>query len=649
MAHKFCQFCEKMFKNIQGLRGHEKSKAHALRVYYINNREQPSTSRVEGIIDVYKSITIKKKSVPTKEICSHVLEESEKILEFVNKERNVKYEIVVKVLLHKINPNTEETNYQTIKIRSFQSYKIGLLDETESNLSRAIREFPNQIDDSLMRVQGSGWSIFEIGNITVNISKIKVLAGRSYIPLPFTSNALLNIENYDNKCFLYCILAHLYPINGRQHPNRVGHYIRHLDELNKEGLSFPVPINEISKFEDNNNFKINVYGLDKRRNSSGRNSSSERRRYQVYPIYISKKEEYLQDIKLLYLKRRNKTHYVYIKDFNRFMKGDLNYNLRSNQRLNICDKCCSYFVTESSFDNHQIICGKNGNEMTRVIMPIKHNNVRDCRICKNREECTCDILKFKNYNYQMPIPFIIVSDIECLNIPVDEKKGKNSKIKFKHQPSCIYLKLISRYPDLIQNEEKMFKGLKCISSFAKYIIENESRFSELLTSQFGIDMTEEDKINFNNSNICIYCNKVCREKVKDHDHYIRFNNFRGAACRECNSIARKPKDFPLYFHNGSKYDFHILIKDLASEINKESNAKQIKVLPLTDEIYISFNYGCVRFTDSLRLFQNSLDKISKSMKHEEFLELRKEFNLLLLETEFEEDYKLLKKFLYMKI
>ena len=44
--------------------------------------------------------------------------------------------------------------------------------------------------------------------------------GSNYVKIPLRSNAILNIENNDNYCFIWSILAHLYPFNIN-HLNRI--------------------------------------------------------------------------------------------------------------------------------------------------------------------------------------------------------------------------------------------------------------------------------------------------------------------------------------------------------------------------------------------------------------------------------------------
>ena len=53
------------------------------------------------------------------------------------------------------------------------------------------------------------------------------------------------------------------------------------------------------------------------------------------------------------------------------------------------------------------------------------------------------------------------------------------------------------------------------------------------------------------------------QKVKDHCHYTR--KFGGAAHSICNSRYKVPKEIPVVIHNGSTYDYHFIIKQLAEE------------------------------------------------------------------------------------
>ena len=57
------------------------------------------------------------------------------------------------------------------------------------------------------------------------------------------------------------------------------------------------------------------------------------------------------------------------------------------------------------------------------------------------------------------------------------------------------------------------------------------------------------------------------KNVKNHCHYTE--KFRGAAHSICNLNYKVPQEIPVKIHNGSKYDYHFIIKELAAEFKGE--------------------------------------------------------------------------------
>ena len=56
-------------------------------------------------------------------------------------------------------------------------------------------------------------------------------------------------------------------------------------------------------------------------------------------------------------------------------------------------------------------------------------------------------------------------------------------------------------------------------------------------------------------------------KVRDHCHYT--GKYRSAAHDICNFRYKKPKEIPVVFYNGSTYDYHFIINELAEEFEGE--------------------------------------------------------------------------------
>ena len=60
---------------------------------------------------------------------------------------------------------------------------------------------------------GSGWPFIGLDRVVVTVYDYNPARGRSYIPTPpvlASKKAIVNVQNTDNKCFMWSILAALY-------------------------------------------------------------------------------------------------------------------------------------------------------------------------------------------------------------------------------------------------------------------------------------------------------------------------------------------------------------------------------------------------------------------------------------------------------
>ena len=111
-------------------------------------------------------------------------------------------------------------------------------------------------------------------------------------------------------------------------------------------------------------------------------------------------------------------------------------------------------------------------------------------------------------------------------------------------------------------------------------------------------------------------------KVRDHCHYT--GKFRRAAHGICNLRYKVPKEISAVIHNGSTYDYHFIIKQLAKGLKG-----QLDCLREYTEKYITFsvpikkdktNIYKIKFIDSFRFTSTSLldlvDNLSEINKKE---------------------------------
>lgn len=113
--------------------------------------------------------------------------------------------------------------------------------------------------------RGSNWRMDSVLGLEIKIIPYQPFTTAKYSPLPTRIQHLkgvINIQNDDEKCLLWCLLAALHPIY--HNPQRVSHYLPFEQELNVNGISFPPPLLQIKKFEEKNKITINVFGFEKR-------------------------------------------------------------------------------------------------------------------------------------------------------------------------------------------------------------------------------------------------------------------------------------------------------------------------------------------------------------------------------------------------
>ena len=79
-------------------------------------------------------------------------------------------------------------------------------------------------------------------------------------------------------------------------------------------------------------------------------------------------------------------------------------------------------------------------------------------------------------------------------------------------------------------------------------------------------------------------------KVRDHCHYT--GKYRGAAHDICNLRYKTAKEIPVVFHNGSMYDYHFIMKELAEEFEG-----QFEFLGENTEKYIAFSVSIKKELD----------------------------------------------------
>src|SRR5277367_4027974 len=150
-------------------------------------------------------------------------------------------------------------------------------------------------------VEGSGFSLKQINSLQININKYTPLKASSYFELPdYVTNKrdIINVNNEDNQCFKWAILAALYP--AKNNPQRVSNYIKHENKINMGSIPFPVKISDIKKFEKLNKISVNVFSYDTVwKNRLVKRRVEEIESAEFYPLYYNK-VRYEKEVDLLF-------------------------------------------------------------------------------------------------------------------------------------------------------------------------------------------------------------------------------------------------------------------------------------------------------------------------------------------------------------
>ena len=215
--------------------------------------------------------------------------------DLLNETKHLRYQITLNILSKKYKPNGE-IEFRPVYFNSTTNHRF--------RLENSFQEILYQTDDWIN--EGSGWIVESIESQYINISTYRPLSGSSYMDLPVELKSprkgLINIKNKDQKCFLWCHVRHINP--SKEHPERIKKTDKKITEkLDYDGIEFPVQEKDFSKIEVKNNICINVFGYEDEL---------------VFPIYVSD-QKFEDSMDLLLLTDDDRSRYVYIKDFDRFM------------------------------------------------------------------------------------------------------------------------------------------------------------------------------------------------------------------------------------------------------------------------------------------------------------------------------------------
>ena len=536
------------------------------------------------------------------------------ITNIFNSNRNIKTILYLHVLMSQGERKVEFAFHsKDLKLILMETNENEIYDEMADEIGVQIQK----VED----VEGSGWKFERVIKLVLHTTKWEPLYGSSYIPLdPYLANkkAIINMQNEDDKCFMWSVLRALNPKD--KNAERIDKDLKSKqDSINMKGIHYPVTLKAIDRFETQNpNISISVVGYNKVD--------------LVHPIRISKYTGCENDIVLLLLKEavkgengkiEEKTHYTLVKNKSALIASQINNH---EHKRHICLNCFNSFNSPETLETHKEYCYEN--ESVKTLMPPPGT-----------------YLRFKNFLHSEKAPFAIYADFESLIQPMDNcnpdpNKSYTKKYQ-KHEPISFSYYINSSIdgvfkPVLRKYTKTKPEGADAIDVFIKWLEEDVKAIANIKPKQ--MIFTEEDRKQFNKASDCWICwEELGNDRVRDHCHFT--GRYRGAAHNSCNLKYRKPKNISVFFHNLSGYDSHLFIKKLGTPDKKEN----IKCIPNNEEKYITFTKTIITgqytnkkgevkdktfdivFKDSLKFMSSSLGALVNNLPKDAFKNLLKYF------------------------
>ena len=231
-----------------------------------------------------------------------------------------------------------------------------------------------------------------------------------------------------------------------------------------------------------------------------------------------------------------------------------------------------------------------------------------------------NIIKYNQGEKSLELPFIIYADLECLLKKIDTcynnpDLSSTTKIN-QHIPSGYSIYTNCSF-DKSNNKLSYYRGEDCMKRFCKDLKDHATKIIDFKKKTM-IPLTKEEVDNYSKENICHICKKDFNNdgKVRDHCHFT--GKYRGAAHNTCNLRYKIPTNIPVIFHNGSTYNYHFIIKELACEFDGnfeclgENTEKYITFsVPIKKKIENkNMDITCkIKFIDSFRFMATSLSKL----------------------------------------
>ena len=223
--------------------------------------------------------------------------------------------------------------------------------------------------------------------------------------------------------------------------------------------------------------------------------------------------------------------------------------------------------------------------------------------------------RFTNQRYEIPAPVVVYSDFESA---IDDKN--------RHKPimlSCLASSCIPAIDMQLRVFHAPHESEEDLRPFMDYLTQLHEKVKTYLFDELPLESTSKVEKDFRSTTVCPFCHvNLENDKVRHHVHvageyttgngdtcFFEAGQYICTCCTKCNlqlSFNKKNYRLPVYFHNGSHYDFTFIMKLIAAH---STSSDSLEVIPTTEDKEMQIEYNGIQFKDSLKLISSPLRSI----------------------------------------
>jgi hypothetical protein len=177
------------------------------------------------------------------------------------------------------------------------------------------------------------------------------------------------------------------------------------------------------------------------------------------------------------------------------------------------------------------------------------------------------------------------------------------------QEACTYSLIVVDWRGEIVHS-RTYSGHDCADQFVEDLLQIEPALDEMLQAYQPMHLTAAEERAFGAATRCHICEQPLLNSEQRHrDHCHLTGRFMGAAHAHCNMQREVVKKIPLFCHNFSGYDSHIVVKAMKSD----ARVRCLKALPRNTEKFRTIQLNNYHLLDSMSFLDGSLADVVEDL------------------------------------